>query len=80
MLIIDNQSAVNAHVDFYSGGSAAIATQSIFGMTINGNTTEFIALDCITVGRDLWANANTGNINIRVGGIMLMSGAEYGNE
>lgn len=81
MLIVDNQAGQNNHVDFYAGGSAAAATQSIFGMTIGPNATEFIALDCITVGKDLWANVTSaGNVGIRVGGILIQSGPEYGQE
>jgi len=75
-LIVDNETAVMNTLAFYAGGSAGIATQSIFQMHIGGNETQFIALDCITFGRDLWANANVGNAHIRVGGILVGSGPE----
>lgn len=76
MLIVDNETTVTNQIEFYAGGSAGVATQSIFQMHIGGNETEFIAMDCITIGRDLWANADTGNAHIRVGGILVESGPE----
>jgi hypothetical protein len=75
-LIVDNETGVTNTLAFYAGGSAAAATQSIFQMHLNGNETQFIALDCITVGRDIWANAAVGNAHIRVGGLLVQSGPE----
>jgi hypothetical protein len=75
-LIVDNETAVTNGIQFYAGGSAGVATQSLFQMHVGPYETPFIAMDCITVGRDIWANADVGNAHIRVGGILVASGPE----
>ena len=78
-LIVDNETAVTNNLEFYCGSGMATpgaATQSLFAMHIGPNETEFIALDCITVGRDLFVYASHSNCHIRVGGFLVPSGPE----
>lgn len=77
MIVVENQSAALNHIWFYEGGSQSACSGIVFPMYIEGRTTNFIALDCITVGKDLWVQAETvGNLHVKVGGILLPSGAE----
>ena len=77
MLIVENQSAALNHVVFYEGGSASACSGVVFPMYIEGRTTMFIALDCITCGKDLWVQAETvAPLVVKIGGILLPSGAE----
>jgi hypothetical protein len=82
-LIVDNETAVMNNLEFYCGSGMATpgaATQSIFAMHIGGNETQFIGLDCITVGKDLYVYASHSNCHVRVGGFLIASGNEYGQE
>lgn len=82
-MVIDNETLVTNFIDFYTGAAVANpagATQSVFAMHIGPRETEFIAMDNITCGQDLYANASTGNCHIRVGGLLIQSGPEYGQE
>lgn len=78
-LIIDNDTLVTNQIHFVTGAgasTAALATQSIFAMHIGPRETEFIAMDNITIGQDLYAIASTAGAHIRVGGILITSGPE----
>jgi len=78
-LIIDNETTVMNQIHFVAGigaSTAAIATQSIFAMHLTANETQFIALDNITIGRDLYAIASVAGAHIRVGGLLVQSGPE----
>lgn len=76
-IIVDNQNAALNHLAFYQGGSASACSGYLFGMYIDGHTTQFIGLDCITAGKDIWVQAETvGSTAIYMGGILIPSGLE----
>lgn len=77
MFIVDNQSAAMNQIWFYEGGSQSACSGIMFPMQIDGKSTVFLGIDCITTGRDLWVQAITvGNLYVKVGGILLPSAAE----
>lgn len=64
-------------VNLYVGGSAGDASATIGGIHINGIETQFVALDCFTVGgADIYCSALLGSIEMRIGGLLFESGPE----
>jgi hypothetical protein len=71
----DNENAAAAHLMVYAGGPPASCSATIGGFRINGNETAIFAMDCITVGADLWIDVFA-SCHVRVGGILVLSAPE----
>ncbi len=76
MLVVDNENTNINRINLYLYGSAADASASIFGMWIGDRATEFVALDGLTVGGDIWVSCLLASCHVRIAGILLGSGPE----
>ena len=75
-LWLHNLTNLNNRVQFYVLGSGGSCSASLPGVWIGPNTTEFIALDAITIDGDLYASNLVSNIQMKIGGILLTSGPQ----
>jgi hypothetical protein len=73
---IDNENTVAQHLMVYAGGSAGTALATIGGFRLNPQETALFAMDCITVGNDLWIDCTNASCHVRVGGVLIMSAPE----
>lgn len=76
MLIVDNENIAQNRINLYLYGSATDASASIFGLWVEQRVTEFIALDGLTVGGDIWVSCLLASCHVRIAGILLASGPE----
>lgn len=76
-LWIHNRENAGTELQFFTAGSAADASATIGGIWLGPRETQFVALDGLTVGQDLWAmNVSGASALIRVAGMLLNSGPE----
>lgn len=76
MLWINNMHNLANELTFYEMGSAASCSATIQGLRMLPQTTEFIAMDGITIGGDMWMSGLLDSIAVRVTGILVNSGPE----
>jgi hypothetical protein len=72
----DNENTVAQHLMVYTGGPAASCYATLCGFRVNPLETALFAMDCITVGNDLWIDCTAASCHVRVGGILIMSASE----
>lgn len=75
-LWLHNLTNLQNRVQFYILGSGASCSASMPGIWIGPNTTEFIALEAITIDGDLYVSNLVSNIQMKIGGILLNSGPQ----
>lgn len=76
MLWVKNNNTVINELAFYEAGSAASCSATIQGLWIGPRETEFIALDGITIGGDMWMSGFVASCAVRVAGVLVNSGPE----
>lgn len=76
MFWIFNSNSNPQELHFYVGGSAGSCSATLQGMYLQAWDTQFVALDGITLGADLYAQATRTGAKVRVGGVLLASGPE----
>jgi len=76
MAWLRNSTPKTGELHLYTGGSLASCSATIGGFFLPAYDTQFIGLDCITVGRDIWASALYSGLAVRIGGLLIQSGPE----
>lgn len=76
MLWVKNNNTQMNELNFYTLGSADDASATLGGLWIGPRETQFIALDGLTVGQDLWVSCLVGSCEVRIAGILVKSGPE----
>ena len=75
-LWIQNSAGIQNEMMIYVGGSAGSCSATLGGAFVPAWDTQFVALDCITVGGDLWVGNSVGHLRVRIAGILCNSGPE----
>lgn len=76
MVWLRNSAANNNELHLYNGGSLLSCSATIGGFFVPVGDNQFIGLDCITVGKDIWASALHSGMAVRIGGLLIQSGPE----